>query len=677
MANVPPPPAAVDLHGAPPPAQMGGQVSQTEYDQSGTASREPEWDEFWLDALGRNIFGDGGDSAAENTKMDDWKRRAAVLPPNAKLTAPWQAATNGQAPPPTLQASSPCGGGQTLHKQPPPLSSTVGPPGSSPGLSPPGMLAPMQNNPPPPGSFNPPQQQAGGRPVEPAYAPWASEGDRWRPRHTQPNRAPLVEEHGENRRRFGPTSSEGQSDVWNYYNMKNNQLTRSLAHMRNVWCFVGLFVLLMLVMIPVWNADWLLKDPAFVYFAGRTVPRAILSVCIALPIIYVCIVSLLFKRGELKFITEQTMLGVSVVFLTTLGLALMLISMPMQYFATNTYRDIVYSCTTAPKSRELFQTSQALHLLRRSSKCATQLSVTACAGFESTVYTEVLEAMELRYQCSGFCYEPQEVEEPKVTALLQVRATVHRKSTHGEQKKHEAFEKKMPTLLQVQTEGNRIKAYRKLKRRQGPSVSTVSSVIPSLPRFGDDEEGRSMDVVETVPALLPRFEEGRSMDVVETVPALLPRFEEDSLESTSDDSFRYADSDLYSQYSGNPAGDPGVAQKTAGKDIDVSNIVKSAADDKHSTNENGDPSVDTVLPKTFDPMMNASLILQPLPTFAPTLFTLSNWQASCDGMAANAMQHNVGDMSAGAFYQGVVLMALAVGVGFMQLLGLCAASKYR
>eukprot|EP00927_Polykrikos_kofoidii_P058565 TRINITY_DN5315_c0_g2_i1.p1 TRINITY_DN5315_c0_g2~~TRINITY_DN5315_c0_g2_i1.p1 ORF type:complete len:633 (+),score=94.55 TRINITY_DN5315_c0_g2_i1:118-2016(+) len=632
MANVPPPPAAVDFNGVPPPVQTGGQVSQTEFDQSGTASREPGEDEFWLDALGRNIFGDGGDSAAENGEMDDWKRRAAVLPPNAELTAPWQPATGGLGPPPTLQASSPCGGGGQT-----------------------------QNIPPPPGSFSAPQQQqAGGRPVEPAYAPWAFEGDRWRQRHPQTHRAPVVEgrqEHGENFPRFGPMSSEGESDVWKYYSMKNNHLTKLLAHMRNVWCFVGLFVLLMLVMLPLWNANWLLKDPAFVYFAGRTVPRAIVSVCICLPIIYVCTVSLLFKRGELKFITEQTMLRVSAVFLTTLGLALMLISMPTQYFSTNTYRDIVYSCTTAPKSRELFQTSQALHLLRRSSKCATQYSVTSCAGYESTVYTEILQAMELSYECSGFCYDPQAFEEPKVTSLLQVGTKVHRKNTQGQQQKHGTFEKKIPSLLQVQTEANRIKTYRQRKWRHGASVRTVTPETASLSRFGGDERGRSTDVVNTVPADL--------------------RFDEGGLESTSDDSFRYADSDLYSQSSGNPAGDPGVAQNAAGKDTDVNSIIKSAVDDKHSTNENRDPSVDDILPKMFDPTMNASLVSPPLAPFAPTLFTLSNWQASCDGMAANVMQHHVGDISAGAFYQGVALMALMVGVGFIQLIGLCAASKYR
>lgn len=58
-------------------------------------------------------------------------------------------------------------------------------------------------------------------------------------------------------------------------------------------------------------------------------------------------------------------------------------------------------------------------------------------------------------------------------------------------------------------------------------------------------------------------------------------------------------------------------------------------------------------------------------TYPPTLFSDSNFQASCDGMAARDMKNFAGDIGQQTFYQGVYLVLIAVITGFLKLMGFC------
>lgn len=58
-------------------------------------------------------------------------------------------------------------------------------------------------------------------------------------------------------------------------------------------------------------------------------------------------------------------------------------------------------------------------------------------------------------------------------------------------------------------------------------------------------------------------------------------------------------------------------------------------------------------------------------TYPPTLFSDSNFQASCDGMASRDMLNMAGDIGHQTFYQGIYLVLIAVATGFLNLLGFC------
>lgn len=57
--------------------------------------------------------------------------------------------------------------------------------------------------------------------------------------------------------------------------------------------------------------------------------------------------------------------------------------------------------------------------------------------------------------------------------------------------------------------------------------------------------------------------------------------------------------------------------------------------------------------------------------FPPTLFSDTNYQASCEGMAARAMKTLSGDVGFTTFYQGIYMLIIAFAVTFAKLVGLC------
>lgn len=57
--------------------------------------------------------------------------------------------------------------------------------------------------------------------------------------------------------------------------------------------------------------------------------------------------------------------------------------------------------------------------------------------------------------------------------------------------------------------------------------------------------------------------------------------------------------------------------------------------------------------------------------YPPTLFSDSNFQASCEGMAARDMKNFAGNIGQQTFYQGVCLVCIAIVTGFLKLLGFC------
>jgi hypothetical protein len=61
--------------------------------------------------------------------------------------------------------------------------------------------------------------------------------------------------------------------------------------------------------------------------------------------------------------------------------------------------------------------------------------------------------------------------------------------------------------------------------------------------------------------------------------------------------------------------------------------------------------------------------------YTPTLFSDTNYQASCEGMAARDMQNFAGNIGQSLFLQGLFLVLIAVVTGMLKLLSLCMNAK--
>lgn len=57
--------------------------------------------------------------------------------------------------------------------------------------------------------------------------------------------------------------------------------------------------------------------------------------------------------------------------------------------------------------------------------------------------------------------------------------------------------------------------------------------------------------------------------------------------------------------------------------------------------------------------------------FPPTLFSTANFQATCDGMTARDVQYFLVDAADELYYEGVYLVFISIGIGFLKLIGFC------
>lgn len=92
-------------------------------------------------------------------------------------------------------------------------------------------------------------------------------------------------------------------------------------------------------------------------------------------------------------------------FMLAVGTIFIIAGLPIVKEARVAQTELFDDCKTGTKTRNLFVASQALQALRSTPKCAKEMTVEDCDGFEDTPYTGLLKYMETTFQCSGFCYD--------------------------------------------------------------------------------------------------------------------------------------------------------------------------------------------------------------------------------------------------------------------------------
>lgn len=189
----------------------------------------------------------------------------------------------------------------------------------------------------------------------------------------------------------------------------NLMVQKSTRHIpRNVFTITGAIVVALLCVVPLWNAGALLADSNYVFWIGITLPCQVFVVVVCVLTGYVVTVYVFFSFSPAPAQNEQTIMMVSNMFVTLLGVILMLLSQPLCRQANYAYDELMHHCEYSQLTHRTFEYSQVLHNIRRQPDCLEKRSVEECTGYaEAAPYTWFLKALEADFRCSGFCFRPQ------------------------------------------------------------------------------------------------------------------------------------------------------------------------------------------------------------------------------------------------------------------------------
>merc|ERR1719305_309345 len=168
----------------------------------------------------------------------------------------------------------------------------------------------------------------------------------------------------------------------------------------NIFIGTGILLLTMLCVVPIWNAASLLQDENYVFWAGRAVPLWLITLCVCIIILYVATIFAFFHSSRPSVRTEQTIMMIANIFITLLGMVLMLISLPLSRQSIETYNNLMHRCDYSEQTHRIYEYSQVLHNIRATPACAKKFSVEECAGYEDAPpYTTFLKTMEADFRC--------------------------------------------------------------------------------------------------------------------------------------------------------------------------------------------------------------------------------------------------------------------------------------
>jgi len=193
----------------------------------------------------------------------------------------------------------------------------------------------------------------------------------------------------------------------------DGRVLKKASNAENVFIGTGMLLLTMLCVIPIWNSAALLHDHNYIFWAGRAFPLWLITLCVSIIALYVVTIVAFFSYSRPSVRTEQTIMMIANIFITMLGLVLMLISLPLSRQSVDSYNNLIYRCDYSEQTHRTYEYSQVLQNIRRLPDCANKFSVEDCEGYEpAPPYTTYLKDMETNFRCSGFCYKPPPLVAP-------------------------------------------------------------------------------------------------------------------------------------------------------------------------------------------------------------------------------------------------------------------------
>jgi len=404
-------------------------------------------------------------------------------------------------------------------------------------------------------------------------------------------------------------------------NLKAGQSTRRLLDTQMTFICVGVLLLAMMCIVPIWNATALMSDENYVFWVGRATPVCIITLTLGLVVLYVATVFIFVGCARSQF-SEQTVMMMANIFITLLGLILILMSLPLTREAVETYTTLMHQCDVAPQTHRLYEYSQVLQNIRGIPECAAKYSVEECLGYEDAVpYTSFLKSMESRYRCAGFCYHPTSAD-ATLAAPFQTFGPAPGNSFCGGDYLASTSVLSMPGCQAKCREDVRCKYFSYWATGKSHWCHTTAR-CDTLERDGDH-----------VVWIYSRQERAAESGRWELAQEAEGDFHQDNATS------------------GRAAGHQTASRRHVDHVTHVSTLQLDGNGAQAPATARQEPLTASAYP--------------------PTLFSDANYHASCEGMAAREMKNFVGDVGAQTFYQGVYLVFIAICTGFMKLVGFCA-----
>lgn len=441
--------------------------------------------------------------------------------------------------------------------------------------------------------------------------------------------------------RGAPNTAEERANVLSQSGSQTQEIlppgwsktARPMMKPRNFLLVVGTLLVALVVFIPLNMGLALMSDPSYVFFLGRDIPTKIVQSCVASIFLYMFLIVLFFSCAKEEAKTDQTVHIIVSIVMTILGLSLLMLSVPLKQQTLDVYEEMFTNCYFGPRTQRLYEYSTVLQGLRATSACSLVTSVEMCEGYqESQPYTGFLKQLESTYQCSGFCYgnstklaamaavaaEPAIVmtttPDPSAALLSFGHGNVH----------HVEHDKAVPSA------------------RAAAAAPPAASYLASAINRRLEAPGASAELAS--PGRLRLLQAIQKMSgSPQAPPAALLQIQANKSIASLPSSFQPQEQAAYAGFAHAlqpPPGPAAVAQTGLTKPL-LFNLT------------------DGLRREAYHGM------------YPPTLFSQTQYQASCDGMVARDLKFQAVDTANWIYMEGVAMLVLVVWGGLFKICGLC------
>lgn len=166
----------------------------------------------------------------------------------------------------------------------------------------------------------------------------------------------------------------------------------------------GFWLLCALFLVPIWNAVSLMAHANYVFWFGSQLPVVLICLCAGIAVLYLITMVMFFNCAKPIAQNDEHIYMIATIFVTLLGLTLMLWSMPLSHQSAVMSNDLMNKCEYGTKTHRVYEFATVLQNIRSMPDCITQYSVESCSGYQpAPPYTTYIKDLEANMKCSGFC----------------------------------------------------------------------------------------------------------------------------------------------------------------------------------------------------------------------------------------------------------------------------------